>query len=382
LIDIFHASLPSLGVLAMKSHCHAARRPAAFTLVELLVVIAIIGALIGLLLPAVQRAREASRRTSCQGKIKQLSLALLNYESINGALPPTVWDNSPLESGAGVASSNIPGLPWSCLILPFLEGNDVYDQVASDTNQFTQCWNQGTVTDGLAKRPRNDFECPSNNDVGKTRSDGYGKMNYTINAGIGAYVQWRSGAGGSLMNQLGPAGTTSGTRTSWQFNNVFMPSLGGSAHCTQASQTNQYNNGVTIPYWERKAMPLQLITDGVSKTMLLSEKTATLTGQVCPSGTCIVNQGIWLIAKLSTTAGKAWEIGVQTNTFESYAGSSNVPNATNSMYNFAEAGSSPHQGGIFISFADGATRWIDDTISSTTYRQLRSRCDEQVIADY
>src|SRR5688572_11157102 len=86
-----------------------------FTLVELLVVIAIIGILVALLLPAVQAAREAARRTSCINNIKNLSLACLEYENATGELP------------YGRKFDDWDAYTWTELILPYIEFQDVYN---------------------------------------------------------------------------------------------------------------------------------------------------------------------------------------------------------------------------------------------------------------
>lgn len=112
--------------MAYLSHAAAARNSRVsfrhgFTLVELLVVIAIIGALIGLLLPAVQAAREAARRSSCQNNLRQLGLAMLNFENAKKFFPP---------SSQAVSGANA-GPPWSgqALILPYLEGDTTFRQI-------------------------------------------------------------------------------------------------------------------------------------------------------------------------------------------------------------------------------------------------------------
>src|SRR4051812_49238546 len=91
-------------------------KPAGFTLVELLVVIAIIGVLVALLLPAIQSAREAARRTSCTNNLKQIALALLHYEETRGQFPlgsyTAVQEDHPAEED---------GLGWATQILPQLE---------------------------------------------------------------------------------------------------------------------------------------------------------------------------------------------------------------------------------------------------------------------
>jgi prepilin-type N-terminal cleavage/methylation domain-containing protein len=91
-----------------------------FTLVELLVVIAIIGILVGLLLPAVQAAREAARRMQCSNNVRQLGIAVHNYESAYGRIP------------SGWVASNVngePGWGWGAALLPFIEGSNLHQQI-------------------------------------------------------------------------------------------------------------------------------------------------------------------------------------------------------------------------------------------------------------
>lgn len=95
-----------------------------FTLVELLVVIAIIGILVGLLLPAVQAAREAARRMSCGNNVKQMALALHNYESAFKRLPPALFGH-PVNGH----TLDDDGFGWQVAILPFMEQDSLYQQI-------------------------------------------------------------------------------------------------------------------------------------------------------------------------------------------------------------------------------------------------------------
>jgi prepilin-type N-terminal cleavage/methylation domain-containing protein len=121
-------------------------RRAGFTLVEMLVVIAIIGVLMGLLLPAVQSAREAGRRTSCRNNMRQLGTALLSYANVNRSLGDNVF---PRISTTGTANLTT-GIGWLVAILPGLEENRLFQSI---TGTFRYLWrddngvlvNTGTV---------------------------------------------------------------------------------------------------------------------------------------------------------------------------------------------------------------------------------------------
>jgi prepilin-type N-terminal cleavage/methylation domain-containing protein/prepilin-type processing-associated H-X9-DG protein len=97
-----------------------------FTLIELLVVIAIIGTLISLLLPAVQKIREAAARLQCQNSLKQMGLACHNYHDANQCLPPGYMATAPYSDGA---TDTTPGWGWGAFLLPYLEQGPLYNQL-------------------------------------------------------------------------------------------------------------------------------------------------------------------------------------------------------------------------------------------------------------
>ena len=153
-----------------------------FTLIELLVVIAIIAILVGLLLPAVQKVREAANRISCSNNLKQFGLACMNYESTNGQLPP----------GTGGGGQISP----QAIILPYMEAGNIYNLF--DTSALTQASYGGVLqsTSNYYARTQEvkSFLCPSDGETGGkpdtaplptgvTTTLPYGRLNYFVSIG-------------------------------------------------------------------------------------------------------------------------------------------------------------------------------------------------------
>jgi prepilin-type N-terminal cleavage/methylation domain-containing protein/prepilin-type processing-associated H-X9-DG protein len=198
------------------------RRPFGFTLIELLVVIAIIGVLIALLLPAVQAAREAARRAQCTNNMKQLGLALANYESANGAYPlsyvqrgttqPQYWS----DSGWGCWSPH-------ALLLPFLEQTQVYNAQNFNVASYENLDNGWQATAACTRI--NSLLCPSSplpvgrygyRELGVTWvSDSLPGNNYFASVGA-TLCPWTSAKPPGIFGIGTPSGGVSGPVTDGQ----------------------------------------------------------------------------------------------------------------------------------------------------------------------
>ncbi|WP_425614782.1 DUF1559 domain-containing protein [Anatilimnocola sp. NA78] len=138
------------------------RRSAAFTLVELLVVIAIIGVLVALLLPAVQAAREAARRTHCKNNLKQIAIAIHNYHDTHLYLPPGYISSNPGVAGSTswCRTGGVQRAPWTVLILPYSEQSAQHSKFNFNI-VFQDTSNQMDAVNGAVVVPMKMYQCPS-----------------------------------------------------------------------------------------------------------------------------------------------------------------------------------------------------------------------------
>ena len=204
--------------------------PYGFSLIELLVVIAIISVLLALLLPAVQAAREAARRVQCSNNLKQIGLAIHNYNQIHTVLPPgyvSTWD-------AAFLRERGPGWGWGSMILPQLEQNPIYDQI--DFRREIQDPTQATIrTQSIAT-----FVCPSDDMP----------LKWTASVGLVKIT------GGAILELVLPLCDVAGANYVGVYG-VGEPGVAG--------------DGV---FFRNTSVRLSEITDGLSQTLLVGERSS------------------------------------------------------------------------------------------------------------
>lgn len=346
-----------------------------FTLIELLVVIAIIAVLVALLLPAVQQAREAARRSQCKNNLKQLGLALNAFEETYGNYPPGLMDD---DTG---------NLGWGTLMLPYMDQQPLYDSiVAAGYLQFHRggrplihpdtgatinmdSYSAANRVDGgsvntFTRSIIGAYMCPSDVLPDKD-NDGYGKSNYCGN--VGCY-----------------AGTTAGGTD-----------LTG---CANGNVRSNIQNGILLYMNENtncSAVKVRDVTDGTSQTIAFGEvsesvnvtRTTTNHGAFPlwaggnNNGGCNgwVTAGSHLRLCGKTTIGSVPYSGPSFPINRLIDPTTGTPSLVGAMDVSNASFGSKHAGGAQFVFADGGVRFLSENINENVYADLSGRNDGNVV---
>jgi prepilin-type N-terminal cleavage/methylation domain-containing protein/prepilin-type processing-associated H-X9-DG protein len=331
-------------------------RKQGFTLIELLVVIAIIAVLVSLLLPAVQQAREAARRSQCKNNLKQIGLALHNYHDTHGVFPPGYVDrnfnpNSTPDNDLG------PGWGWATFLLPNLEQLPLYNQI-----NFSQGVGLG-VNAQISQMPLTVYQCPSDGlqqafvvyDI--TLTNPITTVAHGNYVGCNGWIECFSGAGGNPQPGPGADG------------------LAGTFGLAGVGAFYRNSKNSTASF-----------TDGLSSTIVAGERSSnhspsTWTGAVA-GGQCPAWMAVQPPSPYSAPPGPAYDNADFGEAFIlAHCNASHRPNADFPAYD-PDTFYSYHSGGSQFVFGDGSVRFISSFVDGPTYQHLATLAGGEVLGDY
>jgi prepilin-type N-terminal cleavage/methylation domain-containing protein/prepilin-type processing-associated H-X9-DG protein len=331
-----------------------------FTLIELLVVIAIIAILIGLLLPAVQKVREAAARTQCFNNMKQLGIACHSYQDANNSLPRNAGP------GHGYGNNYPNSFSWMAQILPYIEQDNLYKAGNLGSNP------QGTISvagtpnpvtiNGYPGRPASEsvtvqpsmqadgtttaskqiktYLCPSDNSSSQPRTD-------------------RANVQGALMGSTNYKGVA-GNNWGWGDPRYHFPPSASPA-TTPANNGLTNGNGVFWSTDYNTKVKIEAIPDGSSNTYFIGEDLPDRNAYVSwaffhhATGTCAIPLNTNLPGSTPQYNMNEWQ----------------------NVYSFR----SRHSGGAVFAMGDGSVRFVQQSIDLATYRAFASRNGGEVVSN-
>jgi prepilin-type N-terminal cleavage/methylation domain-containing protein/prepilin-type processing-associated H-X9-DG protein len=340
----------------------AAAERRGFTLVELLVVIAIIGILVALLLPAIQAAREAARRSGCSNNLKNLGLAALNHHDVMKHFPVSM--GNPLDSGNFPGdTAPQPAVAWIVNILPQLEEQSLFDQfraggafdgnfvanlcVSPRPDKGLASLKNGISVPELMKTQLSVLQCPSDPSVTQLTD----KQQQWLNCRV-ATTSYKGVIDDTWIN-LEFSGFSNDTPAEYRSGNYRAPIVPGQA-ITRDCHRDARCRGILFRQSFRKPVKIGKVTDGTSKTLMIGED--------------VVEFNIQHSAAFYSNGSVC-----SCNTPLNYGLNQNPEIFSIQTWFDAQGFRSRHPGGVQFCLADGSVRYLSDSIDNIFYRTSCTR---------